>query len=374
MTVTKPKLRPVVLDRTRLEQYATCPRQAYLSMIWDAIKAKESGLEVFPWEAERIVDSDAKTTVQMIRVVKQSTDGSLQECGIQIHELIDKAFEECQNDLELVPGWFVDNLPKIKPNIQPMAIRHARHIGDMLADYHVSLIGAEVQVSLELVAETETTPAIIGTTRIDLLGSGKDNLHVVDWKTGFKRRNNTETLDSFQAGFIALLLFCQKEYVEINTIHFWYYETMFGTKAYARFDRNEEHPRLPGLSTEVALKGRAMEAVNLFRANCREAWPLPESCLWCDMIRFCPHASMEAKEIADDPKLFVDSLVALKQLCTRRTKALTAYLKGHGPVEGTKVVYDRKKPTEKFTGSFEDKRKPKGPVETGNPDLDSHFK
>jgi hypothetical protein len=109
----------------------------------------------------------------------------------------------------MVPSWFVDNLPDIKPNVQAMAIRHARHVADMLADYHVSIIGSEIQISMEIIAETETTPAIIATTCIDLLGSGKGNLHVHDWKTGFKRRSNSETLDSFQARLICLLLFCK---------------------------------------------------------------------------------------------------------------------------------------------------------------------
>jgi hypothetical protein len=309
----------------------------------------------------------------MTNVAKQSTMGKMAECGIQIHSLIDKALEECANDLQIVPGWFVDNLPSIKPNIQPMAIRHARHVADMLADYHVSIIGSEVPVKIEIISETETTPAIIGFTMIDLLGSGNGNLHVHDWKTGFKRRSNTETLDSFQARFISELLFCQPVYAEINTIHFWYMETMFGTKSYAKFERNEEHPRLPGLTTEVALKGQIKEAALVFQSGCKEARPMPESCQWCDMINFCEYASMEAKEIADDPKAFVDSLIVLQALCTKRKKAATTYCKGHGPIIGTKSTYTQKKPSTKFTCGIESNDKPVGPVETGIDDLDSHF-
>lgn len=370
----KPKLRPVILDRSRLEQYADCPCQGYLSVLWDALKAIDGGLEVFPWEQKLLDAANINLYGEMQKVIKQSTTGRLAECGTQIHSLIEKAFKSCENDIRQVPQWFVDNIPKMKPNISKMAEKHARHVGDMVADYHVNIIGLEVQVSLILIEETETTPAIIGTTRIDLLGSGRGNLHVVDWKTGFKQRTNSATLDSFQAGFIALLLFCNKKYAEINTIHFWYYETMFGTKAYARFDRNEEHPRLPGLTTLQGLMGRAKEAAKLLQANCREPWPLPDTCAWCDMIRFCPHASMEAKEIADDPKAFVDGLVVLKALCSTRKKALTAWIKGKGPVEGSKVVYTQKKPSGKFLADFEDKRKPQGPLETGIESLDSHFK
>lgn len=356
----KPKHTPIILDRSRLESFATCPMQAYLSILWDVIKAMADGYQVFPWEKKIYDAADTELLAEMTKVQYQSTDGAMAECGIQIHALILRAFEACKNDLQMVPQWFVENLPKIKPNMTPMAIRHARHVGEMIADYHVNVIGLELQVSLVIVAETDTTPAIVVTTRIDLLGSGKGGLHVVDWKTGYKRRNNSETLESFQAGFIALLLFSQEEYKDVDTIHFWYYETMFGTKAYARFDRNEEHPRLPGLTTEVALKGRALEAVKLFQEDCKEAWPLPESCAWCDVIRFCPKASIGAKEIADDPAAFIDSLVVLEALVKERKKAATLYIKGHGALEGTKVVYTRKLPQERFTGGFEDKPKEKG--------------
>jgi len=366
------KRKPIILDRSRLEQFSTCPRQAYLSMLFDAAKAKAEGFKIFDWESEKVKNADPVLMEKLSSVALQSTTGTFAECGIEIHSLIEKAFNECKNDLLLVPEYFVDNLPKIKPNVTPMAIRHARHVADMIADYHVDVIGLELQVSLVIIPETETTPAVVATTRIDLLGSGKGNLHIADFKTGFKRRSNTEAKDSFQASFIALLLFNQPEYKDINTIHFWYYETMFGTKAYAKFERNEEHPRMLGLTTEVALKGRVVSAVKLFMDDCRDAWPLPNNCAWCDMIRFCPQASIDAKEIADDPTAFVDNLVTLVELVKRRKAALTAYIKGNGPVEGTKVVFTKTVPQDRFAGCFQDKAKPKsGP--TGDTELDSHF-
>lgn len=366
-------MKPIIADRSRLEQYANCPQQGYLSILWDALKAKTEGYEIFDWEVERVTGADPVLIEKMQKVIDQSVDSKLAECGTQIHDLIDKAFNECKNDINLVPEWFVDNLPKIQPNIQPIALRHARHIADMISEYHVNIIGLEQQISLVIIPKTKTTPAVIATTRIDLLGSGKGNLHVVDWKTGFKRRSNSEAAESFQAGFIALLLFSQKEYKDINTIHFWHYETQWGTKAYVRFDRNEEHPRLPGLTTEVALKSRTTEAVNLFMKNSKDVWPLPDTCCWCDMIQFCPYASMGSKEIADDPKVFVDSLVVLTALVKARKQAATAYIKSHGAIEGTKVVFAKTIPQDKFTGGFQDKNKPKSGV-TGKENLDSHFK
>jgi hypothetical protein len=342
-------------------------------MLWEALKAGATGLEIFPWEADRIKGADPKLVVAMEDVVLQSTDSRLSECGTEIHDLLKKAFDECKNDIHLVPEWFVDNLPKIKPNIQPMAIRHARHAADMIADYHVNLIALEHQVSLVVIPETDSTPAVIVTMKYDLIGSGLDNLHVMDWKTGFKRLTNQEAEDSFQGEMGAWLLFQQEPYKEINTLHWWYFETMWGSKAYARFDRLLEHPRLPGLTTEKAIQLRVLSAVDLFIKNCKDPWPLPYSCSWCDMIRFCPYADMDAKEIAADPKAYVDRLVVVTEWLKRQKAAATAWIKAKGPLVGTKVSYTRKKPQMKFTAGFEDLLKPKGPAKTGDKSIDSHF-
>jgi len=366
--------RPIILDRTRIGQYATCPCQGYLTMLWEALKAQASGLEVFPWEAERIKDADPKLVEQMKSVILQSTDSLLRECGTEIHDLLKRAFAECKNDIHLVPEWFVDNLPAIKPNIQPMAIRHARHAADLITEYHVDIIAVEHQVSLVVHPETAPyVPAVVVTMRYDLLGSGKGNLHIMDWKTGFKRLTNTEAADSFQAEFGAWLAFQQEPYKEINLLHWWYFETMWGTKAYARFDRNEEHPRLPGLSTEKAIQGRVMSAVDLFLQNCKDPWPLEYSCAWCPVIRFCPYANMDAKELSEDPKLYVDKMIVLGALLKRMKAAATTWVKGKGPIAGSKMVFTKKKPAEKFTTEFQDigisKLKP-----SQDSELDAHFK
>ncbi|MBA7654986.1 hypothetical protein ES703_62882 [subsurface metagenome] len=368
-------MKPIIIDRTRLGQYADCPNQAYLTMLWDALKAGATWLEIFPWEADRIKDADPKLIESMNSVIMQSTDSRLCECGTEIHELLKRAFDECKNNLEIIPQWFVDNLPLIKPNIQPMAIRHARHAADMISEYHIDLIALEHQVSLVLYPETETTPAVVVTMKYDLIGSGKGNLHVMDWKTGFKRLTNQEAAESFQAEFGAWLLFQQEIYKEINTIHWWYFESMWGTKAYARFDRLEEHPRLPGLTTEKAIQGRVVSTVTSFIENCKDAWPLPYTCCWCDMIRFCLLANMDAKEIADGPKVFVDRMCVVEAWLRRQKAAATAWIKGKGPLEGTKVNWEPPEPKPpRFTPGFVDRQKPKGPAKTGDDDFDSHFK
>ena len=365
-------LKPIILDRTRLEQYADCPQEGWLTMLFEALKAQAQGLEIFPWEQERIANADPELIKRMKASALYSTTSKCCDIGTEIHELIEQAFKACENDLEKIPQWFVDNLPKIRPDIQPMAIRHARHVGDMLANFHVNLLGVEQQLSIVLLPETPTRPAIIVTMRLDLLGSGIKSLHIVDYKTGYKRRTNSETADSFQAQFGAWLLWQQPEYKEIQKVHFWYYETLWGSKAYACYDRDEEHPRLPGLTTQQAIQGRVKESVELFVKNCQDAWPMPDKCCWCGMLPFCTLADMEAKAIADDPKLYVDKMVVMDEMLSRMKKAATAWVKAKGAITGSKVIFTKKNPTERFTTCFEDKNKPELGA-TGDPELDGHF-
>ena len=367
-------MNPIVLDRTRIEQYGNCPQQGYLSMLFDAVKAKAEGKQVFQWEKERLADADPKLTAQMGKTALLSTEGKLGIIGQQIHELIKEAFAACNNDLSKIPDWFAENLPKIRPDIQPAAIRHARHVCDMLADYHVSLLGVEQQVSITLLPETKNRPAVIVTMRYDLIGSGIGNLHIADWKTGYLHRTNSETYDSLQAQLGAWLLWQQPEYKEITKIHFWYYETLWGTKAYAGFDRDLEHPRIPHLTTQAAITGRIKEAVRMFLENRKDCWPTEQKCCWCEMIRFCALANVEAKTIANNSAMFIDKLVVDAALVKRNKKAATEWIKAKGPLHGSKVILARKKPTERFTAEFQDAEKAKGPAKTGDESIDSHFK
>ena len=83
---------------------------------------------------------------------------------------------------------------------------------------------------------------------------------------------------------------------------------------------------------------------------------------------------MDAKEIADDPKAYVDQLVVVSEWLKRQKAAATAWVKAKGPLTGTKVAFTQKKPQERFSAGFEDLAKPKGPAKTGDESIDSHFK
>lgn len=366
----------ITLDRSTLDRFATCPNQGYLCILLEAMRAIAQGMEVFPWEQRMLDEAHPELIASLGRAGPLSDDNELCGVGSAIHDLIKAAFEKCEGDLEIIPDYFVENLPAIRPDFQPQAIRAARHVADVLANIHIKIVGVEKQ--LEYVLTTDDIPElkdeVVLTMAYDLFGFGLNfSIHVNDWKTGYKVRTSSETKDSFQAQFGSWLLWKQPEYAEITTVHWWYQETRFGSRAYAKFVRDEERPRLPHLSTEVAIGARIMEAVRMFLQGCTDCWPEEKKCAWCPVIKWCELAHMDAIEIAVNPRKFVDSYIVKTALLRKQKRLMTAYIKGSGPIKGSKQTFGKAKPSAKFTTEFTDNEQAKGLATTGDADLDSHF-
>lgn len=368
-------LSKIVLDRSRLEEYANCPYQGHLSLIWESLNAKATGFEAFDWEEKRLKSADPALIEYVKARALNSHNNQMALVGSEIHGLIDRAFA-VDGEISKIPEWLVKHLPELRPDLSDDAFDGARFLSDHIANIHVAIIGVEKQLSHTIIKETANSPEIVVSMRYDLFASGKDNqnLHIIDWKTGRMEWTNTETEQSFQAQFGSWLLWQQPVYKEINLIHFWYYMPRLSMKpAYAKFERNFEVPTLPHLTTEVKIRGRILEAVKLCLGDVKVAWPEEKKCLWCNHIRCCKYAHVSALEIADDPKRFADELVVQIALVARRKKAATQYYKSHGPIEGSRMVWEPKVPQSRISCGFVSKDKPKlGP--TGIEDLDAHFK
>lgn len=363
----------MILDRSTIEKYGTCPQQGLLCMIREIMKAGIKGDKIEKWEDD-LVTNNPEMAGMLQESIWHTETGILREIGVEVHSFIDQAFKACNHDLEAVVEWLLDNLPNARPDIQPDVIRAARYICELLVNLHVTVLASEQQFDYCLLPETKTREQITVTCRLDLVCQGlNQSLHVFDWKSGYKKRTNSETVDSFQAQFTAWMLFSQPEYAQVETIHYWYYETRFGTKSYARFNRNEEHPRLPHLITFVAIDARIRSAVKLFLDKNTECWPLEDKCCWCPVVEVCGLSHIEAAAIADDPRVFIDKLVVDQASVDNRKRAATAWIKAKGPIKGTKFVFDKKAPTDRFTAEFRELAV-EGLVDTNNDDLDSHFK
>jgi len=279
------------------------------------------------------------------------------DVGSAIHELGEQQIKDAiegkiQSD-ELADN-IVDALPSIRPDIQPQAIKAARFLANEIIDMRIwDIIGVEKQVddACKTGITTMTGRPYKLTACLDVLLSGRNSLHVFDWKSGFKKHTREETFNDFQAQFDTTILWQQYDGSNgdrIDTIHWWFIETFWGTKSYARFERNAEYPTLPRLTQEMQFKGRIFEAIKLWANKNKDAWPEEKKCSWCPIVLDCPHCDTSTKELAKDPKAFIDRIVVL-EAALKKAKGLAGnWLKEYGPVKGSEMVFDWRQST-KFT-------------------------
>ncbi len=311
------ELAPVIGDRSYIEQYGTCPQQAYLCKKYD--------IDV----ESKLVDS----------------------CGIG-HDLIDESVKYCQesSDWDLLADYFLNELPKQRPDVSADVIKAARFVTNELVKMPIErLIGCELQIDHQFLPATEEQGPIMLTTCLDMLFSGREgSLIVYDWKMGFKKRSNAEARDLFQTIFICWLLWQQPEYQSVEVIHFFYKETRWDSVAYARLERNKEWPQLPHLTTEMQFQGRIAETVKLWLSDSRDAWPEEKKCLWCSAIWHCKYANAAAKNIKTKTKEAVDHYIVLLALCQKYKEGFTELIKSGAvtELEGTAGTIERKKPAE----------------------------
>lgn len=311
------KAPPIIVDRSRLEQTANCPLQAHL--------VAKHGSEI------------------LTRLVQTA----------QIdHALIDEAIKYAVEigTTDALADYFEEELPKVRPDVQPEAIKSARHVCEKLLYMPIDrLIGSEMQIDYVLIKNKKGDVVI--TTCLDVLLSGKDNSLIVDdWKTGYKRLSKEEAFDSFQAQFICFILWQQPEYANVDIIHFWFEETRWGNSVYVCFDRNKVHKTMPHLTQELAFQARIFEATKLMLSGCQDAWPEEKKCLWCSVIKHCKFATQDAVEIAVDPCKAVDHFEYLKALCKKYKDGFTELIKGGMMTEiaGSVVTLHKKTPVDKF--------------------------
>lgn len=312
----KPK-EPIYADRSALQNTAECPLKSYLY--------KEHDIDI----------QNIPCTV-----------------GREQHKLIEEVLKDGLAE-KLPPEDIADNLivrlPTIRPDVQPQTIQAARHLADMILNLAVNrIMGVEMQIDDNQqsgMVSMDGRPYVL-TTCLDLVMSGNNSLIVYDWKSGFKKRTNQEAYNDFQTQFGSFILW--ELYPDVDTIHWFYIETYWGTKSYARLERNKciGHPEM---TTYIQFQGRIFEALKLWRQDCRDAWPEPKKCSWCDAIKYCKFANPDAKEITDDPRAFIDQLCVLQELVKKNKATANDYLKKFGPIHGSKTVYEWRKPSQKFT-------------------------
>lgn len=307
----------IIADRSKVQQYADCPFQAWY--------CTENNIEP---------NNDILNVGKELHALKE-------ECiktGIE-----DQALPEDMAD------WFIEELPSVRPDIQPKAIKMARYLAEDLAHLHTHrIIGVEMQIDDAGKTGLKNIKGIPFklTACLDLLLEGRNSLIVVDDKNGFKKRSNEEAFNDFQAQFDSVILWDM--YSEIDVIHWFFNETFWGTKAYARFDRNAEYPSMPHLTQEAQFRGRIFSALKLWQEDCRQTWPEQKKCAWCSCVLNCPAANAGAKAIASNARKFVDRMVALEAQLNEYKAIAKYWLRNYGSLKGSDMVFEWRQ-SSKFT-------------------------
>jgi hypothetical protein len=311
----QPKAEPVIADRSTVQRWATCPQQANL-----------------------------------YETLNTDCPSELADIGKEVHRIIEETLRtgvEQQIPADELAGWVCEELPKARPDIQPQVIKAAKWVADEIANLAVGrIIGVEHQIDYLSDIKIDGRPVML-TCCLDLLLGGNNSLIVIDWKSGYKKRSNADTQNDFQAQFGAYILW--KMYPEVKTVHWFFMETLWGSKSYARFDRDFELPSLPHLTTELQIQGRIFEALKLWQQKYQDAWPEPKKCMYCDCISKCKYAHAEALDVAIDPTGFMDRFVVLSALVDKYHDEAVAYIRGGKSLKGTKTVFEWRPATQKFT-------------------------
>lgn len=291
-----------LLDRSRLERYATCPRQA------------------------RFIDSGA--------VLDQSREAA---SGDAVHAALSalvSAYVSSRGALgptDLI-GEAEQAVLSSRPDIQPDAIRGCRAslwaIAKFVAARHPENVlrwdGGDGDRSGQLAWDMPDLGVRV-TSELDLLHAGPapQLLHEVDWKSGHKVFSAQDVRDSFQFQLHAWLVF--QNYPEVAALQTVIWHTRANRRGWAVEFRRED---------SRAIQARIRHAAGLWWTHRSDApadtpaWPLPEKCDDCPAARNCAVVqALGLRPVADDPGGYVDRLVSLEAAVAQMRKAATAFVK-----------------------------------------------
>jgi hypothetical protein len=302
------------------------------------------------YEAEYIDRSDLEAIAdcphqgQLLKKHTIEITNPLPVAGEIIHKIAEEAISFCDYNLQEAADTFAEELPKAlgRTDLQPDIVRGGKNLANELKRFGANqILLCEEQITRSIMPATTDKGEILITTKPDLvLATGKsDALIVLDYKSGYKQRTSQEAKDAFQTATICWVL--RGKYPEVNTIHFWYLETRTFSRAYARIDFDAVIG-LNELTQEMAFQARLFEAVRLLDSD--EAWPSESKCAMCPVTQWCKLCDKEIKDIAKNPKKYLDSYIVKQARCDEMLKAMKAFVKDGKVIYGSeqRFVFDPK--------------------------------
>lgn len=308
----------VVVDRSRLERYATCPAQA------------------------RFIDSGL--------VLDESLAAAT---GDAVHQAFSGAIERYLDDptehYSAYAEAAMSGLRSARPDIQPGALgagrpavwAWAKYLSNHSANNVIRYDGGEGERSGQLAVDLPFGDLTLRiTSELDLLLAtpAKQVLREVDYKSGWKRHGIESIAASFQFGLHAWLVLHNYPDVEALEVSVW--NTRTNTLTYpVTFDRS----RLKEIETRIR---SAAGEYTLYRNRTPEetpTWPAVEKCSTCSAACLCT-AALHTADVAKDPAGYVRELIALDAKLTAMTKLAADYVDKHGDIVTPDGCFGRSKP------------------------------
>lgn len=309
-----------LLDRSALERYAVCPRQA------------------------RLIESGDVNTSSHIASVGQAIHDAL---GKTVTEYVE-ADNAIQYASELI-GFAWMELTGARPDVQPEVLRAATKgflypWANMLlgknCDNVIRWDGGEDDRSGQLAWDVMDVRL---TSELDLLltGPAPELVENHDYKTGHKLWSEYDVRDSFQFQLHAWLVF--NNYPEVQGVRTVVWMTRLQKRTYATlFDRDRD---LPTITTRIrSAVGEWAKWHDKPPEDC-PAWPTIEKCGICDAAPLCLKSGMMQQRLTENPGRFVDAMVAVSAGLAVAQKMAAAHVDEHGEIvsEGGNA-FGREKP------------------------------
>jgi hypothetical protein len=322
---------PIIVDRSTLELYATCPAQGNAVLNNEVItssKEADSGAEVH--------DVIAAATAM---VAMEGT--SLRDLATFMHDAIEHSRPDVQPDA--IDGLKASIYP-ICRNLLFLPSGDERNPADLLKyDGGEGMRSSQTSFDID---EWQGRPIRL-TSEIDLLmaAQSEEELECIDYKSGRKYWTAAQVRASFQFGaFHPWLLFCN--YPRAQRIHIRVHMTRFNAlTGRVTFDRGKHFTKC---------QGRLESSLKYFKDHwlgneAAPTWPEEAKCSMCPAASVCPAARNPVKKFVEDKKEYLESYVAMEAKLKEMATVLSAYTKEYGDLVYPNVAAGREKPKYKPT-------------------------
>lgn len=253
------------------------------------------------------------------RAVKDADVDRLRNVGSAFHDIMrDYLSDLLATQQRADPDALRDRAASGPADLQPDLNWCAKLTAPRVGIWQVSYVSHETQYAYKVPNLGPHGETVVFTCQADLLerGDTPSEFRIRDWKTGWAKSGH-----EFQAMFYAVVIARSLENCKSVTWQPFY--CRFGTWGRAEVFEPEDIDAAEGV-----IRGAAMDMLS---DTTHDPNPGFERCRICAYVELCD-ASRRFADIETNPEAFAAGTQKLAEELKARYKAMTAYVKGHGPI------------------------------------------